>query len=76
MIPNNYYFSIFLTNKKTVDESYLMEEVLVDHIFNSLDFLFVCCSGEVAAVRVSIQELVVLWLEVFSVNMWRRVAVQ
>lgn len=53
-----------------------MEEVLVNHIFNSPDFLLLVCCGEVTAVQVSIQELVVLWLEVFSINMWRRMAVQ
>lgn len=55
-----------------------MEEVLVNHIFNSLDFpgFVCCCVGEVTAVRVSIQELVVLRLEVLSINMWRRMAVQ
>lgn len=54
-----------------------MEEVLVHHIFNSLEFfLFVCYCREVANVRVSLLELAVLRLEVFSINMWRRMAVQ
>ncbi len=53
-----------------------MKEVLVNHVFNSPDFLlFVCCRG-VTAVQVSIQELVVLRLEVFSIDMRRRMAVQ
>lgn len=75
LTTNNYYSGILLNSKRTADVPYLMEEVLVNHIFNSPDFLFVCC-GEVTAVQVSIQELVVLRLKVFSINMWRRMAVQ
>lgn len=56
---------------------YLMEEVLVDNIFNSFDFgLFVCRSRRVGAARLSRLELVVLRLEVFRVDVWGRVAVQ
>lgn len=57
---------------------FLMEEVLVNHIFNSPDFpLFACrCGGEVTEVRVYFQEIVVLRLEVLHVDMRRRMAVQ
>lgn len=53
-----------------------MEEVLVNHIFDSLDFLFVCWQGGVTVVRVLWLELAVLWLEVFGIYMWWRMAVQ
>lgn len=55
---------------------YLMEEVLINHIFNPLDFWFVCCCRKVQTFRVFIQELLVLWLEVFRMSSWRRMAVQ
>ena len=74
---NNYHIRIFLTIKKRVDVLYLMEEVFVNHIFNSPDIqLFVCYCGEVTVIWVSFLELVVLWLEVFSINMWWSMAVQ
>lgn len=53
-----------------------MEEVLIDHIFNPLDFRFVCCGREVRAFKVLIQELLVLRLEVSGMNIWRRIAIQ
>lgn len=56
--------------------SHLMEEVLINHIFDPLDFRLVCCCRKVRTFRVLIQELLVLWLEVFGLRSWRRVAVQ
>lgn len=61
---------------RRTDAPNLVEKVLVNHIFNPLDFLFVCCCRNVAAVGVSILERLVLWLEVFSIDMWRRMAVE
>lgn len=55
---------------------YLMEEVLINHIFDPLDFWFVCCCRKVRTFRVFIQELLVLWLKVLHISSWRRVAVQ
>ena len=64
-------------NKRSGDVSYLMEEVLVNNIFDSFDFLFfICYCGKLPVVRVSFQELAVLWLEVFSINVWGRMAVE
>lgn len=55
---------------------YLMEEVLINHIFNPLDFWLACCCRKVRTFRVLIQELPVLGLKVFRMSSWRRVAVQ
>lgn len=53
-----------------------MEEVLVNRVFNSLDFPCVCCRGDVAVVAVSPLEASVLRLEVLGVDVWRGVAVE
>lgn len=53
-----------------------MEEVLINHIFDPLDIRFVCCCRKVRTFRVLIEEVHVLWLEVFGLRSWRRVAVQ
>lgn len=53
-----------------------MEEVLINDIFNSLDFLFVCRCREITALGVSVHKLFVLRLEVCSIDTWRRMAVQ
>lgn len=56
---------------------YLVEEILVDHIFDSFDFvLCICCLGGVAVHFFQFLELAVLRLEVLRFNVRRRVAVQ
>lgn len=55
---------------------YLVEEALVNRVFNSFDLPFVHCCREVGAVQFSTQEHLVLRLEVFIVDMRWRMAIQ
>lgn len=53
-----------------------MKEALVNRIFNSFDLLFAHCCREISAFKFSTQEHLVLWLEVFIVNMQGRMTIQ